>query len=221
MATPFLIYHRPVAEGPVHLLPSPNAVLVLSRETGSPNRLVMPHRGVVVVDGARECALLAPNIVKCLLGQPRRFLGLTIGTGEHPMLQPFTAVTRVAENSGSAPATASETDEAAASTVLVDLRDSLAITTDEADFIDLWRHDGVGLATGDRRVQRLCLRYAGQSPKAVAMTIALARTLDADNASGLVNSLGLYADASHMGRVCLAFTGRTPRGWRNMSQTFY
>jgi hypothetical protein len=121
------------------------------------------------------------------------------------MLRPFAEIGGVAE----------------ASELLTDLRHSLTVTSDESDFVGLWSSVRDGLPTSDRRVQRLCARYAGQSPKAVNMTVTLARTLDADNISGQTNTLGDYANDSHLGRVCRAFTGRTPTAWRNMSQTFY
>lgn len=70
-------------------------------------------------------------------------------------------------------------------------------------------------------MQRLCLRFAGQAPKVINTVHRLARALDADNTSGWYNGLGEFSDASHLGRVCKAFTGRTPAAWRNMSQTFY
>lgn len=206
MVTPFVVDRQRCQPGPVHLLPTPHAVLVISRNPGRhANVLVSPHRQVVVIDDAALCVSLGPNVVKCLLGEPRRFLGFTLRTVDHPLLRPFATVRGMAE----------------AAELLTDLRRSLAITPDEADFIDLWSTLDAGLPSGNRRVQRLCLRYAGQSPQAIAGVRALAATLDADSVTGRSNSLGTYADDSHLGRTCRALTGRNPSAWRNMSQTFY
>lgn len=208
MRTPFVIVHRLLGSDPVHFLPSANVVLVLPREEAACSvRFVLPHRTVDVLEGVAACVSLSPNFVKCLIGETRRHLGRTLLAADHAILAPFVPVRTVME----------------ASALLVDLRSSLEVTPDEAEFIDLWaQHQAsVGLPTGDRRIQRLCLRYAGQAPTAINATTRLARTLEADNVSGLYNGLGEYADASHFARACRSATGRTPAAWRNMSQTFY
>jgi hypothetical protein len=173
----------------------------------APPLWVMPHGDVRRVDDVTTCASLAPNFIKCLLGEPRRFLG-TVETCEHVMLSPF------------APCRSFEDTVP----LLVDLRRSLTVTPDEHDFLELWdayRGNPESLPTSDRWVQRLCLRYAGQAPKRLLTLARLAQTLSADHESGLHNSLGAFADASHFARVCRAFTGRPPTAWRHLSQTFY
>lgn len=167
----------------------------------------LPHRDVRLVDAPLACVSLTPNLIKCLLGEPRRFLEQTLTPSSHPMLQPFTDC-----------GTLEEFEE-----LLTDLRSSLAVTPDERDFLELWRDflaDPETLPTSDRWVQRLCLRYAGQSPRRLRTVARLSRTLSADNESGRHNSLGAFADDSHFARVCRALTGRPPTGWRKMSQTF-
>lgn len=209
MPPPFLIERRAFEESPVHLLPTANVVLVCQGDRSEGDvRFVFPHRGIRVLDDVSECISLAPNFVKCLIGEPRRQLERMLRAADHPMLAPFAAITGIA----------------GATLLLHDLRDSLVVTPDESDFIALWtasRAAAVPLPTGDRRVQRLCLRYAGQSPTVINTLSRLARTLDADNTSGLHNGLGEFADASHFARACRANTGRTPTEWRNMSHTFY
>jgi hypothetical protein len=168
---------------------------------------VLPHTDVRVVDEATECASLSPNFVKCLLGEPRRLLGVMLPATSHPMLEPFVSCRSIDD----------------AGELWGDLRRSLAMTPDERDFLDLWREhraEAATLPTSDRWVQRLCLRYAGQSPKRLITLARLAQTLSADNEGGGHNSLGAFADASHYSRVCREYTGQPPTRWRHLSQTF-
>jgi hypothetical protein len=118
-----------------------------------------------------ECARLSLNFVKCLIGEPRRHLGIELLASAHPMLAPCSTID-------------------AASELFRDLRESLAITSDERDFLSFWHAPDAGgelLPTNDRWVQRLCVRFAGQSPKAINMTMRLAQTLKEDNDCGLHN----------------------------------
>lgn len=189
----------------MQLLPTGSVVFVA--RVNAPPLLVLPHGGVQLVEGAAECATLTPNFIKCLLGEPRRHLGTVLAATSHAMLTPFAACEGI--------------DDAAA--LLVDLRNSLTITPDERDFLDLWKDycaTPESLPTSDRWVQRLCLRYAGQSPTRLRTIARLARTLRADDESGLHNSLGAFADASHFARVCRAYTGHAPMTWRHLSQPF-
>lgn len=206
---PFVSFVRCLVRGSVHFLPTASAVIAIERAGGSTHvRFLMPHRTVRAIENIVECARLSPNFVKCLLGEPHRHLGVEFMATAHPMLSPFAACASID----------------AAAELFRDLRESLAITSDERDFLSLWyAHDveGEPLPTNDRWVQRLCLRFAGQSPKAINMTSRLAQTLNEDNDRGLYNSLGAFADASHFARVCRAYTGQTPTAWRHMSQTFY
>lgn len=190
----------------MHLLPTGSAVFVARAKADL--LLVLPHGDVKVVEGVTECAALTPTFIKCLLGEPRHHLRATLTMSSHVMLSPFSACARL--------------DDVAP--LLVDLRNSLTVTPDERDFLDLWSDYGAepdSLPTSDRWVQRLCLRYAGQSPARLKTLARLARTLSADDERGLHNSLGAFADASHFARVCRAYTGKPPTRWRHMSQTFY
>lgn len=101
--------------------------------------LVLPHGDVKVVEEAAECATLAPNFVKCLLGEPRLHLEKILTTSAHPMLTPFAACERI--------------DDALA--LLVDLRNSLTVTPDERDFLDLWK-DSWRARNRSRRVTGGC-----------------------------------------------------------------
>lgn len=170
--------------------------------------LLTPHDDVRLVERAVECASLSPNFVKCLLGEPRRHLGAALDVTAHPMLEPF--------------ATCRSVEDAAA--LLVDLRQCLVVTPDERDFLDLWAahvSNTAPLPRSDRWVERLCQRYAGQSPKRLTTLLHLAQTLRADAERGLSNSLGIFADASHYARVCRAYTGHAPTRWRHLSHTFH
>jgi hypothetical protein len=192
----------------LHLLPTADVVMGVHAQGGTSRvRFVFPHRSVVIVDGAAEFVSLSPNFVKCLLGEPSKFVGRVIPADQHPMLAPFVKVESIS----------------AAEVLLEDLRSSLTITHDEVDFVQMWRAraSGEALPTNDRRVQRLSLRYAGQTPLVINTLDRLARTLDADNSNEFYNGLGAFADGSHLARVCKTYTGRTPATWRNMSQTFY
>jgi hypothetical protein len=205
---PFLLERCVTMYDWVHLLPTADVVMVVHARQGAGRvTFVAPHRGVVFVSDAVECVKLSPNFVKCLLGEPRLFVGCVIPAEQHPMLAPFTEVTSIDD----------------VEVLLADLRSSLTITDDEQDFVQMWRAraSGEALRTNDRRVQRLSLRYAGQTPRVINTIDQLARSLDADNSSGFYNGLGAFADASHLARVCKTYTGRTPARWRNMSQTFY
>lgn len=204
--TPFLTERRTFREDAVHFLPTGGVVMVVRRHVAP--LFLLPHGDVRAVDAVVECASLSPNFIKCLIGEPRRHLGVTLAATDHPMLEPFTTCRGIGEAIG----------------LWIDLRESLAVTPDERDFLDLWKDhctDGESLPTNDRWVQRLCLRYAGQSPKRLTTVARLARTLSADNKSGLHNCLGAFADASHYTRVCHALTGHPPTRWRHLSQTFY
>lgn len=203
--TPFVIDARRFDGEAVHLLPSADAVIALGPDGAV---VVMPHDGVHCVDRVAEVVRLAPNVVKCLLGPPRELLGRVLRAEDHPMLAPF--------------APARSLDEVAG--LLHDLRASLTETGDEVEFGRFWRamaDSGTALPTSDRQVQRLARRFAGRSPSAVNRVVALGRTLDADRRVGGYNSLGLFADASHLARVCRALTGETPGHWRNVSHAFY
>ncbi len=203
---PFLVEKCQVRSPRLHLLPTSQVVIVMYESILAPT-FVFPHRQVVVVEQAVECGSLSPNVVKCLLGEPRRFLGAVIEANMHPMLSPFVGSKSI-----------DDIEE-----ILTDLRRSLKVTPDEREFLSLWAEFVAGelLPTSDRRVQRLCTRFAGQAPKAINIGEMLARTLVTDDIKRTTNGLADFADASHLIRVCRAYTGKTPTSWKNLSQTFY
>jgi hypothetical protein len=197
---------RVCRKGDVQLLPTAAVVLVFRKQLAP--LVVTPHRDVRVFHDVTECANLTPNFIKCLLGEPRRHLELTLSPEAHVMLSPFATCRSL---KGAAP-------------LLSDLRQSLALTRDECDFLELWkdyRAEVESLPASDRWVQRLCLRYAGQSPKRLKTVARLSTTLAADNESGHYNSLGAFADDSHFARVSRQHTGHAPKAWRHLSQAFY
>jgi hypothetical protein len=206
--SPFVTARTRFGGARVHFLPTASVVMVIDREAGATQlRFLTPHRTVRSIETVVESARLSPNFIKCLLGEPRRFLGMELTAAAHPMLSPFAGCDSIDAAGG----------------LLDDLRAALTITGDERDFLSFWRAHDAGeepLPTSDRFVQRLCLRFAGQAPKAINMAARLARTLAEDNHRRLSNSLAAFADASHLARVCRAYTGKPPMAWRHLSQTF-
>lgn len=167
-----------------------------------------PHAGVVVLDDVVAIWSLAPHWVKALLGPPAALRGRVLRASDHPAVRLFD----------------DEADDRSALSLLHDLRASLTVTPDEHEFERLWwhhHHDGEPLPSADRRVQRLMVRFAGQSLTQIAAVERLAATLRADRDRTGSNVLGLYADGSHYARQCRRMTGRAPAEWRNVSLPFY
>lgn len=206
---PYVIAKQSFKRKPLLLLPNANVTIAYYKSSDTTECLfVFPHKAIYKLNYVVCCVTLSPAFTKCLLGKPTDFIDKQLAARTLSLLKDFTydrAFKRL-------------------SCLLNDLRHSLEITHDEAQFNRLWaeftQSDEL-LPTSDRQVQRLCKRYAGQSPGTINTIKRLARTLDADNASGLYNSLGDFADASHLARVCKQYTGQNPSHWKNSSQMFY
>lgn len=190
-------------------LPSSDAVVAFTAtEQGRVTVALPPHSQVIELDNVVAVWSLAPHWVKAMLGPPAVLRGSVLRASDHPALRLFD----------------DEKDDRSAVSLLHDLRASLTVTPDEHEFERLWwayRHDGHRLPPADRRVQRLMVRFAGQSLTQITAVEQLAATLRADRDGGGYNSLGLYADGSHYARACRRLTGRAPAEWRNVSLPFY
>lgn len=206
---PYLLRAERVERGPIAFLPSSDAVVAFTMPDGRAETVALPpHPSVVVLDDVVAIWSLAPNWVKAMLGPPAQLRGKVLRASDHPALRLFD----------------DEADDRSALSLLHDLRASLTATPDEREFERLWwqhRLGGEPLPSADRRVQRLMLRFAGQSLTQIAAVERLAATLRADRERRGSNTLGLYADGSHYARQCRRLTGRTPAEWRNMSPPFY
>jgi hypothetical protein len=208
-AVPYLLGVERFGCQTVAMLPSSDAALVFQRaDTHCETVALAPHGSVVVLDEVVAAWSLSPNFVKALLGPPRSVLEVVWRASDHSALRLF----------------AEASSDRAALPLLHDLRAALTITPDEHEFELLWHAYRLGsspLPRADRRVQRLMLRFAGQSLSQIAAVDRLALTLRADRGSGRSNSLGLFADGSHYARASRAMTGHSPSHWRNVSFSFY
>jgi hypothetical protein len=206
---PYLLRADRVEGRTIAFLPSSDAVVAFTRTVeGSVTVALPPHVGVVELDDVVAVWSLAPHWVKAMLGPPAALRGRVVRASDHPALRLFD----------------DETDDRTALSLLHELRASLTVTPDEHEFERLWwRHrvEGEPLPSADRRVQRLMVRFAGQSLTQIAAAERLAATLRADRDRGGYNVLGLYADGSHYARQCRRLTGRAPSEWRNVSHPFY
>lgn len=206
---PFILSVQRYENKSVLLLPSPNVTLTFIQNENSIEGIVtLPHKSIFAMDKVLCCLTLAPNFIKSLLGKPTDYTEQQMTCSSSRFLEDFTFDESLQQ----------------VSYLLNDLRSSLEITNDEAQFNRIWQtynEPDELLPTSDRQVQRLCKRYAGQTPETINLIKKLARTLDADNSTGHYNSLGDFADASHLARVCKQFTGYNPSHWKNSSQLFY
>lgn len=192
----------------IALLPSPYAVIIRTSESSA--TIFGPHQHVFQTPGVGgEAIFCTPNFVKALLGHPRYFINRHFTSAELSLLRPFDEHSFVKWPD-----------------LVNDVRDSVQKTPDEVQFEREWPRILAGEpmhvdATQQRQLERLCLRYAGQSPLQIMQEVRLSRQLAADIARGEHVSLGLFADQSHYIRECKKLTGQTPQYWQNLSATFY
>lgn len=206
---PYLLGVEAFGGTPIALLPSSDATVVFQRgDTQREAVVVPPHGTVVVLDEVVAVWSLSPNFVKALVAPPASVRDEVLRASDHPALRLFVQAS----------------SDRAAVPLLHDLRSALTVTPDEHEFELLWRHyrrDHRSMPRADRRVQRLMMRFAGQSLSQIAAVDRLASTLWSDRQTGQSNSLGLYADGSHYARASRSMTGQPPMHWRNMSLSFY
>lgn len=187
------------------LLPSPYATLL--RVDGAV-RLLGPHNGMRRLRGVDALMSCTPSVIKAFAGHPRLFVGDLVSTGDVPLLRTF-----------------EERPPSRWPMLLDDLRGSVDVTGDESQFDALWqslmgRKTSAGSSV-QRQEERLCRRYAGQTPTAIRRQLRLSAQLAADITAGRHRSLGEFTDQSHYVRECKALTGATPGRWWRTSAAFH
>lgn len=193
----------------IALLPSPYTTIVRQYEL---QRVVLygPHQRVWQLDEKVDALFFCrPNIIKVLFGHPKQYVNKSFTNDELSLLRPF-----------------NETPVNGWYGLLEDARASVAVLPDEIQFLKEWPHITSGeynIETGahQRQLERICRRYAGQSPSQITQEIRLSRQLVMDIEHQAYQPSGLYADQSHYIRECRKLTGRTPAYWQNLSVTFY
>lgn len=197
--------HPAPPEGEALLLPSPYATLLLVD-----GRAVAagPHQRIHRLAGVAAAMSCTPNVLKAFAGRPAEFVDELAGADRVPLLRLF-------EEHGAADWPL----------LLRDLRLSVEITDDERQFEAVWQGilDGRSSSRPDaqRQAERLCRRYAGQSPSRIRRQLRLAAQLAADHAAGRHSPLGEFADQSHYARECRALTGHPPGHWRRVAAARY
>ncbi len=206
---PYLLHVQLFDREAVAVLPSSDAALVFHDGGAHPKVVALPpHGSVVVLDEVVAVWSLSPNIIKAMIGPPASVRGAVVRASDHPALRLFAQVD----------------GDRDALPLLHDLRSAITVTPDEREFEVLWRAyklDQKPLPQADRRVQRLMLRFAGQTLSQIAAVDRLAATVQSDRETGRSNSLGLFADGSHYARSSRRLTGQSPSYWRNVSLPFY
>lgn len=189
------------------LLPSPYATVL---RDGDRTLLLGPHDRVRVLTDVAAGAVMTctPSLLKAMAGHPRSFVDAALTTREVPLLRPF-----------------DDHDVADWPTMVRDLRSAVDVTGDEEQFAGVWAAiTGHGRATAgtvdQRQAERLCRRYAGQTPSRILRQLRLAAQLAADIAAGEYRPLGRFADQSHYIRESRRLTGHTPRHWRSSGASF-
>lgn len=191
------------------LLPSPYATLLIQSEEVL---LYGPHSKVWTVPRTQSAVILflEPHFIKNIVGHTKYFINKAYTQQELPLLALFVNVFSEKESR----------------MLLQDARDAVEITHNERQFEKVWREltDGGTLAQDiamQRQSERLCLRYAGQSPLMIIRENRLTSQLAVDIRTGRYTPIGQFADQSHYVRECRQLTGYTPRHWQKMSGTFY
>ena len=182
------------------LLPSPRAALL---KKGDDVLLCGPHSGIHAFDEVEWHISVRPEMVKLLFGRVQDFVEKTTTQADLPVLDLFMP---------------KHTEEELAE-LLRDGRRSTTAIWDETLFTRWWT-DGKELNHLDRRLQRICRRYGGQSPRKIRSQEQLGIAL-LDYVDGGRLYLEEFSDQSHFIRTCRECTRRTPRQIKKMSGTFY
>lgn len=205
----FLIHFTEVPVGAsVALLPSPHMVIVRQGES----RVILygPHQRVWQLNERVNTLLFCmPHMLKVLFGHPRYYVNKSFTSDELPLLQAF-----------------GETLVSDWRELLDDARASVKVLPDEMQFLKEWPQIISGgydnkTDTQQRQLERICKRYAGQSPSQITQEIRLAQQLAVDIRHRAYSPSDRYADQSHYIRECRKLTGQTPAHWQNVSATFY
>jgi hypothetical protein len=193
---------RSLSMPPPHLvlLPSPFATVVSAVGDRGDTTTVLygPHSTVWSVERPVQLIDVPPDLVKLIFGTVSAFVDRRFGLDELPLLQPFTEV-------------------ADWSSLICDARNSITVTDDHRQFLDWFAvSDRI-----DRQVERLCRRYAGQTPRRITQQRNVSAEFVAQLGKRAYVPTGCFADQSHYIRTCRNLTAFTPTELRNLSDSFY
>jgi len=142
-----------------------------------------------------------PDIVKILFGTVADFVNRMFGEAEHTFLQIF----------------AQSPTHAGWTALLQEAEDAVTITDDQRQF----RRWLAQPNTLDRQAERLCARYAGQSPQQILRQVRFSAEFVANLPLDVYQPQGHFADQSHYIRTGRELTGYTPAELKNVSDSFY
>jgi hypothetical protein len=183
----------------VALLPSPFATVVAVGGAVSPGVLLFgPHSTVWVIDRPIRVLDVSPDLVKLVFGPVVDFVDRRFDAAELAMLRPFV-------------------DEHDWNGLVSEAYEAITVTDDHRQFGEWF---GV-FDRVDRQVERLCKRYAGQSPRRIAQQLNVSAEFVANLPFRHYRPTGLFSDQSHYIRSCRLLTGMTPSELRNVSEWFY
>jgi hypothetical protein len=199
-ALPFGATITPASGQDVLFLPTPRATLVHHKEGLT---LLGPHGRLFIFRDDTLVTSLQPQIIKLIFGSVSQTINGGFTQTDLPNLGAFEE--------------ASNPDSM--EQALIDARHSVQFLWDEELFAQWWS-EGRNPDPQDRRLQRICQRYGGQSPKAIAQLHRLGLALQGYLA-GSVDALVYFSDQSHFIRNVRDKTGYTPTQIRKMSVFFY
>jgi hypothetical protein len=181
------------------LLPTPNATLLCTAHGNT--ELYGPHGVVWILPAPRIVLDVPSDLVKVLFGPVTDFVDRMFGESEHPFLDIFRESPKA------------ESWQA----LLKEAEDSVTITDDQMQFRRWIANPG----STDRQAERLCQRYAGQSPTRIRQQVRVSAEFAANLDKVTYTPQGFFADQSHYIRVCRELTGHTPTELKNVSDSFY
>lgn len=198
--TPFGSVSHFIPTEKILLLPSNYATILKSGNIAS---IYGPHNNVWIIKNVEWILTVRPEIIKLIFGRASRFINSYFTTDRVRLLSLFDAI---------------KTKEELHS-LLIDARNSVAITSDEYDFVDWWQ-SSFKAPFPERYLERLCTRYAGEAPRNILRQAKLGSTI----LNYLHDSSSFYdgfSDQSHFIRMFKKTTGLTPRQVKKLSGTFY
>lgn len=181
------------------LLPTPSATLV--HNALGHVELYGPHSSAWLLPPPRLVFDVPPDIVKILFGTVADFVNRMFGEAEHPFLEVF----------------AQSPTHAGWTALLQEAEDAVTITDDQRQFRQ-WLAQPNML---DRQAERLCARYAGQSPQQILRQTRFSAEFVANLSLDVYQPQGHFADQSHFIRTSRELTGYTPAELKNVSDSFY
>jgi hypothetical protein len=181
------------------LLPTPDATLVMT--ASGHVEIYGPHATVWRMPHPRLIIDVPADLVKILFGAVADFVDRMFGEAEHPFLGIF----------------AEHATREGWLALLQEAEDAVTITDDQLQY-RRWRQD---LGAFDRQAERLCLRYAGQSPRRILTQIRFSNEFVANLPLSTYQPQGNFADQSHYIRTGKALTGFSPTDLKNLARHFY